>query len=429
MLREWYAVKVTVDGIPFGAVLGGRYRIEGRAGSGGMGDVYHAFDLRLDHHVALKVLAVDNVTPSALRRFETEARAAARLKSPYSVRVFDVDFGDPVQPFLVMELFSGNDLAAECSERPVSLDDFLTWMEQVADALAEAHQAGIIHRDIKPQNVFLANEGRERIAKVLDFGISKILAESPLDSTMNTGIMGTAGYLAPEYIRGRGADHRVDIFAFGVMMYRCLSGMYPFGEIGPKGLPGVLYDDAIDLARVAPTVPADVCSVVMHCIAREPAKRFQSAHALGRALSRCRNAREDTQREVNGLRSATGSGWTGTAWNRTATTLRVAVLRWGLILASVAGGLAAGVAWVGTKDAIVKGAGDDAVPTSAPANATDPASVPFISTRPTSAVPSTPAARPSTPAPRRGTSAPPSFRPVATPSPRPATSDGLPHLL
>lgn len=243
-----------------------------------MGEVYRARDPRLGRDVALKILPADVATdPSRRQRFENEARAVAALNHPNIVAVYDVGEG-----FIVSELVEGEPL----SGARFGLRKTLDIAAQVASGLAAAHAAGVVHRDLKPDNILLTRDGRP---KILDFGLARMTQLSgSADATMTgplTGpgtVMGTVGYMAPEQVRGLDADHRSDIFSFGVVLHELLAGERPFaGETAVDTLQAILREDAPYLPS---TVPAGVRQVVSHCLEKDPALRFQSARDLGFAL-------------------------------------------------------------------------------------------------------------------------------------------------
>jgi serine/threonine protein kinase len=256
----------------------GPYRILGKLGEGGMGEVYRAHDSRLNRDVALKVLPAEVAAdPSRRQRFEIEARAVAALSHPNIVAVYDVGEG-----FIVSELVEGEPLRGARFGIRKTLDI----AAQIAGGLAAAHAAGVVHRDLKPDNIVLNRDGR---AKILDFGLARMTPPSRApDATIPAAltdpgvVMGTVGYMSPEQVRGLEADHRSDIFSFGVVLHEMLGGARPFeGETAVDTMQAILREDAPDLPS---TVPAGVRQVVSHCLEKDPAHRFQSARDLGFAL-------------------------------------------------------------------------------------------------------------------------------------------------
>jgi serine/threonine protein kinase len=256
----------------------GPYEILSPIGAGGMGEVYRAHDTRLGRDVALKILPPEVAGDSSRRaRFEQEARAVAALNHPNIVAVYDVGDG-----YMVSELVDGETLRGT----KFGLRKTLDIAAQIASGLAAAHAAGIVHRDLKPDNVLLTKDGR---AKILDFGLARrrdsqaAAADETIAVRTEPGVvMGTAGYMSPEQVRGLEADHRSDIFSFGVMLHEMLSGQRAFQrETAAQTMTAILQEDAPDLPR---TVPGGVREVVTHCLEKDAANRFQSARDLGFAL-------------------------------------------------------------------------------------------------------------------------------------------------
>jgi hypothetical protein len=243
-----------------------------------MGEVYRAHDSRLDRDVALKILPPEVAGDASRRmRFEQEARAVAALNHPNIVAVYDVGEG-----YMVSELVDGETLRGA----KLGLRKTLDIATQIASGLAAAHAAGIVHRDLKPDNVLLTKDGR---AKILDFGLARRRdpKNAAADETMAVQtepghVMGTAGYMSPEQVRGLDADHRSDIFSFGVMLHEMLSGQRAFQrETSAQTMTAILQDEAPDLPR---SVPGGVREVVTHCLEKDAPNRFQSARDLGFAL-------------------------------------------------------------------------------------------------------------------------------------------------
>lgn len=253
----------------------GPYEIIAALGAGGMGEVYKARDTRLGRDVALKLLP----DPANRDRFELEAKAIAALNHPNIMSVFDVG-----ENYFVSELVDGESLR---NLPPMPVRKVTDLAAQIADGLAAAHAAGIVHRDLKPDNIMVTRDGR---AKILDFGLAKI--ETPVskdpDATLAIGktdpgmVMGTVGYMSPEQVRGRPADHRSDIFSFGLVLYEMLGSKRAFtGDSGVEVMNAILTVDPPDLP---PTVPPALVQIVDHCIEKNPADRFQSARDLAFGL-------------------------------------------------------------------------------------------------------------------------------------------------
>jgi serine/threonine-protein kinase len=206
-----------------GDVVAQKYRIEELLGSGGMGHVYRAVNVRAGRAVAIKILRSEHITNSTVvDRFLREAMAANLVRHPNVVDVLDVDKDGDGAPFIVQELLNGVDLERYMRDRGGKLDlgEIEDLLLPIIDAIGEAHAQGVVHRDIKPENVFLASVGNRRVPKLLDFGISKIRAAANVKTTDVGMMMGTPAYMAPEYVQGasREADPRTDIWALGIML-------------------------------------------------------------------------------------------------------------------------------------------------------------------------------------------------------------------
>jgi eukaryotic-like serine/threonine-protein kinase len=265
---------------PAGRPLGGRYRMEALLATGGMGEVWAARDLLLDRAVAVKVLgpalAGDGRAAERLRR---EARAAGRLEHPNIARVLDLG-EDGGRPHLVMELLEGESLAERIGRGgPMAPAEAARVVAAVADALEAAHRAGVVHRDVKPGNVFLGVDGS---VKVLDFGIASAAGETAL----TTGdLIGTAAYLAPERALGHRATPASDVYALGVVLYELLAGRRPF-EAGSDIELAMAHVHAhpTPLAPVAPGAPRFLVAACERAMSRDPSSRPGSAAAVARLL-------------------------------------------------------------------------------------------------------------------------------------------------
>jgi len=272
-------------------MLCGRYRIVRPVGEGGMGMVYEAVHERLGARVIVKTIAPALADDHEFRaRFELEARAAARLASPHVVKVFDVDVTEDGTMFMAMEYLEGENLSTLAARGPLSAEEACTFVVHVCAALEEAHRAGLVHRDIKPSNIFIVGGGRDRFAKVLDFGIAKVLHPtngSADDLKTQTGIvMGTPRYMAPEQIRGNVVDHRADIWSLGIVLYRLLAHRFPFEDRSGQALmAAVLLDLPEPIERFAPDVPPALARALMLALERDPDHRHASARAFADALA------------------------------------------------------------------------------------------------------------------------------------------------
>src|SRR5688572_9167468 len=209
-----------------GAQLG-PYEVVGPIGAGAMGEVYRAKDTRLGRDVAIKVLPiVFAADPDRVRRFEQEARSAGVLNHPNIVTIYDIG-SDEGAPYVVSELLEGETLRQRLA-RPIPIDAAVAFARQVADGLAAAHEKGIVHRDLKPENLFVTREDR---LKILDFGLAKLIAggeDLHVAGTQPGTVLGTAGYMAPEQVRGGHIDHRSDLFALGAILYEMIAGTRAF---------------------------------------------------------------------------------------------------------------------------------------------------------------------------------------------------------
>jgi eukaryotic-like serine/threonine-protein kinase len=278
---------------PPGEVLAGKYRIERVLGQGGMGVVMAATHLTLGKLVALKLMRSDlAVDASATQRFVREARAASLLRSEHIARVLDLDTLPDGSPYIAMEYLEGEDLGAllvRCG--PVSASDAATYIVQVCEAVAEAHAAGIVHRDLKPSNLFLTTRGASPCVKVLDFGISKIIAHGPLTdevaSTDSKALVGSPHYMAPEQlISAKAVDPRTDVWALGCILFELVSGTSPFaGNALAQVLASILRDEPPALDGLRPDLPLGFAQIVARCLDKDPARRYQRVDELATALA------------------------------------------------------------------------------------------------------------------------------------------------
>jgi serine/threonine-protein kinase len=262
------------------STLAARYDLGPLLGHGGMGTVRDATDRRLGRPVAVKILRAELAAqPKARRRFETEARAAARLAHPNVVTVFDSGEDDGI-PFLVMERLPGRTFADELRAGPASPERTREVAREILAAIGAAHDAGIMHRDIKPGNVLLTEAGH---AKVSDFGIAKTVDDA--DQTQTTELIATPGYLAPERLAGEAASQRSDLYSVGVLLYEALAGRCPFvGDTPMAVLRAIEQGRAEPLSSVRPGLPHDLVSAIERAMSLDPHARFDSADAMATAL-------------------------------------------------------------------------------------------------------------------------------------------------
>jgi serine/threonine protein kinase len=282
----------------------GPYRIVELLARGGMGDVYRATDPRLQRDVALKLMAhAGTEDPQRIGRFLQEARIIASLDQANIVKVFDVGVLDG-RPYLVAELLDGETLRARLGRGPLTPEAARRIAGEVAAGLVVAHAAGLVHRDLKPDNVFLTRSG---VTKILDFGIAKLSEEPSVTdgvATLTGVLLGTAGYLAPEQIRGDAVDGRTDLFALGSMLFEMATGRRAFArEHTIDTLYAILHDDPSDLPF--PTaMPPELAAIVMRLLQKAPADRFQSAADLAWTLASASRSSVPSVLEAEGRGSA-----------------------------------------------------------------------------------------------------------------------------
>lgn len=279
----------------------GTYEIIGSIGSGGMGEVYRAKDLRLGREVAVKILPAEVASNAdRLARFEREARAVAGLNHPNIVTLYSVDYEDNVH-FLTMELVEGQDLSQLIRPDGLPLGRILDLMIPLADALAAAHDRGVIHRDLKPSNVMVTRDGR---MKVLDFGLAKLvetdsIAGADSAATVTSPLsepgqmLGTVQYMSPEQIRCEALDARTDLFSLGIILYELATGTRPFtGRTLPDISSAILRDNPEPITRIRSDLPADFERLVIWCLEKIPRERIQSALDISNELRRLRKVME-----------------------------------------------------------------------------------------------------------------------------------------
>ncbi len=277
--------------IAAGAVLAGKYKLEALIGQGGMGTVWSATHLGLGKHVAVKLITSGLARHAEIRkRFDTEAKAGAKLQSRHVVQIFDNGELEDGTPFIAMELLRGQSLQARLEHGgAMPLADVVQMVTHVARALGRAHALGIIHRDIKPDNIFLSESDDDDgvVVKVLDFGIAKFSMADEAQSTTRTGAMiGTPLYMSPEQARGlRGIDGRSDLYSLGLVVYTALTCVQPFAgasfgdlilQICTRSLPS--------LVKLQPQLPVALDAWFYRACAREPADRFQTAQQMAEAI-------------------------------------------------------------------------------------------------------------------------------------------------
>jgi predicted Ser/Thr protein kinase len=271
-----------------GTLVGGRYRVRRTLGVGGFGVVYEAEHVDLGRRVALKLLRRElTENEQIVSRFEQEARAAAAIGHPNIVEVFDLGRA-PEGGFIAMELLEGEELADRIARAHPLPEAFVARVgAEVADAMAAAHERGVVHRDLKPQNVFLTRQGRavDRV-KVIDFGIAKLLHRVEGELTQTGQVFGTPRYMAPEQLRGaKDMDARVDVYAVGAILFHALTGEAPFdAETYAELVLKVVTEPVPPIARRRPDVTPAMCEIVTRALAKDPNDRFATARELADAL-------------------------------------------------------------------------------------------------------------------------------------------------
>ncbi|HWQ03345.1 MAG TPA: protein kinase [Candidatus Nitrosotenuis sp.] len=262
------------------------YRVSEKLGAGGMGEVYRARDSKLNRDVALKVLPASTMAdPAARERLLREARTASQLNHPNICTIHEVS-DEAGQSFIAMELVEGQPLSARISGEGLPAEQVIRYGAQIADALAHAHERGVVHRDLKSANVMISSEGR---VKVLDFGLAVRRQEDLEEATRSRvsleqekGVAGTLPYIAPEILRGAPADARSDLWALGVMLYEMCSGRLPFRGSTGFDLTSAILRDALPPLPVS--LPPALYLVIQKCLAKDPAQRYQRAGEVRAAL-------------------------------------------------------------------------------------------------------------------------------------------------
>ncbi len=254
----------------------GTYRVEKLLGTGGMGEVYLARDLKLDRMVALKILPWQFVVDGdRLSRFRREARALSSLNHPNLVTIYEVGEANGLH-FIAMELVEGKTLSL-CCETSLNLKELLSIVAQVAEALGAAHQSGIIHRDVKPDNVMVRPDG---YAKVLDFGLVKLTETESAPGTAKTQLgvaMGTLAYMSPEQAAGEPVDHRTDIWSLGVVLYELATGRKPFtGESRQATINRILSANPDPPTTIEPSLPPDLDRILRKALDKDRELRYQT---------------------------------------------------------------------------------------------------------------------------------------------------------
>jgi serine/threonine protein kinase len=290
--------------LKIGEVLRETYRIVALLGTGGSGNVFLAAHERIPGQVAVKTLRGELIADEESRaRFRSEAQITAGLRHPHIVQILDFDVTPAGVPYLVMELVAGGDLRgiAAAGGGQCDLPRVAHIIHQIASAVEKAHSVGIVHRDLKPANIMLVNApGEPDFVKVVDFGLSKLLAAKGPPVTRPDQILGTPGYMAPEQIRGGRIDARVDQFALASMTYELLSGRAPFpGDDLPAVLHAIMSDDPPRLSDLVPWSSAALSEVIARAIAKNPDDRFASVAEFEQAMTTAMVQDRDRDPAVN----------------------------------------------------------------------------------------------------------------------------------
>ena len=342
------------------------YTILSKIGEGGMGEVYRARDAKLGRDVAIKVLPSSlSENTDRLNRFEQEAQAAGALNHPNILSIYHIGTHDGA-PYIVSELLEGETLRERMAGGALSHRKAIDYGLQIAKGLAAAHEKGIVHRDIKPDNIFITDDGR---VKILDFGLAKLTAA--IDETrpqtdvptrkVNTDpgtVMGTMGYMSPEQLKGQHVDHRSDIFSFGAILYEMLSGKRAFrGDSMAETMSAILREDPLDLSETNKTVSPALERVVRHCLEKSPAERFHSARDLAFAIESLSGSAISSGQTttMSAITTETGKTSSLSSWLKNPRVAwivaGVLVLSWLVVLLAVAPVFNFGFAFSGTNDA------------------------------------------------------------------------------
>lgn len=281
MTYESQSRRGPVVGVGVGAVLAGRYQLESTLASGGMGALFRGVDDVLGRPVAVKVLHPHLAETSAAERFFREGRVLGSLMHPNLATIFDMGSENGL-PYLVMEFVEGESLAAIIErDAPVSRADGMPLALQLCRGLSYMHERGVVHRDIKPQNILITNGDRVRI---VDFGIAR--GPEAAEMTAPGWVMGTAQYLAPEIVAGEAATARSDLYALGVVLYRLFTGRLPFDGEDPFAVALQHRTAAVpDPTQFVPSMHPSLGEVLLRLLEKAPDDRYQSAAAVGAALA------------------------------------------------------------------------------------------------------------------------------------------------
>src|SRR5262245_59950537 len=285
------------------------YRIVRHLGSGGMGEVYLAEDIRLNRKVALKLLPSHfTLNPDRVRRFEREARAASALNHPNIVTIYEIGQSNTTH-FIATEFVDGKTLRQLINEKPFTLNETLNVSMQVADALSGAHAAGIVHRDIKPENIMIRTDG---YVKILDFGLAKLTEQQTIDADLETPtllqsypglVMGTVQYMSPEQARAKNVGVGTDIWSLGIVMYELLAGHVPFTGETPSHVMVSLMEDKLPPLKERANVPEELDRFVTKTLQKNQKDRYRTAGELARDLKTLKQKLQQDSRLKRWLKS------------------------------------------------------------------------------------------------------------------------------
>jgi serine/threonine-protein kinase len=274
-----------------GATIEGKFKIDAQLGRGAMGTVYRATQLNLERPVAIKIMRSDILSnPVAIERFKREALAIARLKHPRIVAIYDYGVAPEVGAYIVMEYLEGRSLNAEVKERRrIPLEQAVRWMRQVCQAVAVAHTAGVIHRDLKPHNIFLEATQDGPFVKVLDFGLAKLqrTSDQGVGSLTKSGtLVGSPPYMSPEQCEDLPLDAQSDIYSLGCVFYEMVAGRPPFVGSSPiDTLVKHMNEEPKPPSAYTPEVPPAVDAVLLKALAKHKHERYESASEFGQVLA------------------------------------------------------------------------------------------------------------------------------------------------
>ena len=275
------------------------YKIIEKIGSGGMGVVYKAQDLKLDRFVALKFLPPHLISSNdEKQRFIHEAKAASSLDHNNICNIYEIDETDDGQLFISMAYYEGETLDKTIKEKPLPVEEAIDIAVQIAQGLAKAHEKEIVHRDIKPANIMLTADG---VVKILDFGLAKLSTQTKL--TKDGTMLGTIAYMSPEQARGDEVDHKTDIWSLGVIIYEMLTGQLPFkGDYDQAVIYGIANEQPEPITGLRTGVPLELERIINRCISKDPQDRYQHADDL---LSELNRLKKDSESGITATKTIT----------------------------------------------------------------------------------------------------------------------------